>query len=123
MTYSELVAQIQQLSLKHQLRLVQTVTEHVGHHFSLPKQASQTHLRPLIGLDRAELHALAEAIVSPDHQADLHTLLRKNSEELLSDTESHRLDDLLTEVDQMALLKAKALYTLKLYDYMLGDVS
>ncbi len=117
MTYPELVAQVQQLPVKHQLQLVQTVTKQVGHHFN-PQQPA---LFPLISLDRSELQTVAEAIVSPDHQTALHTLLQKQHEEQLSDVELQRLDELLAEVDRVALLKAKALYTLRLYDSLLEE--
>lgn len=117
MTYPELVAQVQQLPMKRQLQLVHTVTKQVGQYFK-PQQPA---LFPLISLDRSELQTLADAIVSPDHQTVLHTLLHKQREAQLSAGELQQLDELLAEVDRVALLKAKALYTLRLYDSVLEE--
>jgi hypothetical protein len=55
---------------------------------------------------------LAEAILSPSHQQQLQTLLEKNRSDTLSPDEETILDTLLAEADQVALLKARARYTL-----------
>jgi prevent-host-death family protein len=75
-------------------------------------------LAPLTGLSDQELAALARAVVAPERQAELATALEKNRNPGLSANERLSLDDLLdsllAEVDQVALLKARALYTLQL---------
>ena len=62
-----------------------------------------------------ELRALAEAVVAPDRQQQLEALLDKNRRGELSPEEQKALDELLTGVDQVALLKARARYTMSLY--------
>jgi hypothetical protein len=63
-------------------------------------------------MNEAGLRMLADAAIAPDYQKEVSELLRKNREGRLTDGEEHRLDALLAEVDQLALLKAKALYAL-----------
>jgi hypothetical protein len=63
-------------------------------------------------MNEAELCMLADGAIAPDDQKELSELLRKNRERRLTDGEERRLDALLAEVDQLALLKAKALYAL-----------
>jgi len=70
-------------------------------------------LVPLAGMREEELKVLAEAVPSPGRQQYLQALLAKNCAGTLSAEEEVILDDLLTEADQVALLKARALYTLK----------
>jgi hypothetical protein len=65
-------------------------------------------------LNHAELRVLADAVVASGRQATLHDLLAKNRRSDLSAAEEAELDQLLEEVDQVALLKARALYTLNL---------
>lgn len=69
-------------------------------------------LEPLRGMSIAELSALAEAVVAPGKQASLQALLEKNQMGALSPEEEATLDDLLAQVDQVGLLKARARYTL-----------
>lgn len=78
---------------------------------------SQAALSPLVGLSEAELRALAQAVIAPERQSQLHSALVENRNPVLTDTDRLALDDvlerLLEEVDQLALLKARALYTLQ----------
>ncbi len=67
----------------------------------------------LVGLGKDALQALAEGMVSAGHQARLTGLLQKNREGELSPGETLELDRLLEHVDQMNMLKARALYTLQ----------
>lgn len=69
-------------------------------------------LEPLRGMSEIELRALANAILAPGHQRRLKTLLRKNREGSLREAERTELDALLEETDRIALLKARAAYTL-----------
>ncbi|MEH2167492.1 MAG: hypothetical protein V7K41_12615 [Nostoc sp.] len=69
----------------------------------------------LIGLNLDELQALAESYLSPKAQIQLQELLIKNSEHHLSNEETETLDRLLTQVDQLNLLKTRARYTLNIF--------
>ncbi len=82
-----------------------------------PKTRRQTEtadLEPLRGMSVAELSVLAEAIVAPGQQQTLHELLEKNRFGVLTPDEETVLDELLTQADQVGLLKARARYTLSL---------
>ncbi len=67
----------------------------------------------LRGLSEAELKALANSKLAPTEQGELNELLQKNSEAELSNEEETLLDELLEQSDQLTILKARALYTLK----------
>ena len=67
----------------------------------------------LTGLSAAELRALADSVVAPRHARRLKHLLRMNREKKLGRAEKAELDRLLEESDQVALLKSRAFYTLK----------
>jgi hypothetical protein len=67
----------------------------------------------LVGLSEAELRALSESMLAPSAQARLDELLTHNAEIQLSLEESAELDQLLEQVDQLTILKARARYTLE----------
>ncbi|MEH2377206.1 hypothetical protein [Nostoc sp.] len=69
----------------------------------------------LISLNIDELQALAESSLSPKAQIQLQELLIKNSENYLSNEETETLDRLLTQVDQLNILKTRARYTLNIF--------
>ncbi|MBN3911158.1 MAG: hypothetical protein HWQ35_32840 [Nostoc sp. NMS1] len=69
----------------------------------------------LIGLNLDELQALAESYLSPKTQIQLQELLVKNSENDLSHKETEALDRLLSQVDQLNILKTRARYTLNIF--------
>jgi integrase len=69
-------------------------------------------LEMLHGMGEHEFLALANAIVAPGRQRRMKVLLRKNERGQLRDEERRDLDALLQEADRIALLKAKAAYTL-----------
>ncbi len=73
-----------------------------------------THNDPelLTGLSNDELVALAESALSLDAQSQLHDLLNRNAEEVLSGDDLAILDQLLARVDDLNVLKARARYTL-----------
>lgn len=72
----------------------------------------------LLGLNEAELKALANSKLAPAEQGKLSELLQKNSEAELSTEEETVLDELLEQTDQLTIIKARALYTLKqLFQY------
>lgn len=70
-------------------------------------------LEILTGVSIGELEALANAVLAPSRQRRLHLLLRKNKTKSLSQKESKELDGLLADSDRIALLKAKAQYTIR----------
>jgi len=76
--------------------------------------SKRTTLDPelLVNMDRAELDALAHSKLAPDAQERLDKLLTRNKEGKLSTQEATELDRLLEQVDQLTILKARALYTL-----------
>lgn len=76
--------------------------------------ASTPALEPLIGLSEAELHALAASVLAPEHTRRLKHLLRLQHENKLTPVLQVELDALLEESDRIALVKAKASYTLRL---------
>ncbi|MEH1778475.1 MAG: hypothetical protein V7K67_01665 [Nostoc sp.] len=67
----------------------------------------------LIGLNRAELQALAESMVAPAAQTRLDELLARHTETKLGEAELAELDCLLAQVDHLTLLKTRARYTLQ----------
>jgi hypothetical protein len=77
-----------------------------------PEPAVQPALETLRGMSETELLALSGAIVAPGRQQRMRALLRKNTRGELGDGERKELDALLDEADRIALLKAKAAYTL-----------
>ena len=79
--------------------------------------APAPQLEPLSGLNEAELRPLAESMLAPRHARRLKQLLKMNREKKLSRPLKVELDNLLAESDQIALLKAKAHYTLGLYPH------
>ena len=74
--------------------------------------AGQAPLEILRGMSETELVALSSAVVAPGRQRRMKALLRKNERGELSEAERGELDALLEEADRIALLKAKATYTL-----------
>jgi len=76
--------------------------------------AAEQLLAPVVGLTERELKPLAESVVAPDRQQRIQALLELNRTQALSSKAEAELDELLAEVDQVALLKARALSTLKL---------
>jgi hypothetical protein len=80
---------------------------------STPRTPNQ-NLMPLHDLSEAELIALADAVVSPERQEQVGSLLQEIQLGDLNSSKQVTLDAILEEVDQVALLKARALYTLSL---------
>ena len=83
----------------------------------LQEQESAPHspLEPLTGLSPAELRALADAVLAPTQTKRLKQLLRLQREKKkLPRALQAELDTLLEESDHVALVKAKASYTLSL---------
>ena len=89
---------------------------------SLGNSANKKDSSPetLSGMSKGELETLAEAILSPGRQRRLRTLLRKNKEGTISEKEMKELDAILEETDRLALLKARAQYTLQIFSRISG---
>jgi hypothetical protein len=63
-------------------------------------------------LSQEQLEALAEGHLTTEREATLHDLIEKKKVAALAPEESALLSSLLEQVDQLALLKARAVYTL-----------
>ena len=70
----------------------------------------------LVGLNQAELEALAQSMLAPTTQSRLDQLLAQNAEAQLSPEQSAELDSLLAQVDQLNILKTRARYSLHQLD-------
>jgi len=116
-SYTEALHAAQQLPLSKQLRLAEAL---IRNFYSKAQRESEgatgNTLFPLTGMTKMELEALSKAVVSPDYQQKLQALLRKNRDGALSAAEQLKLDTFLAEIDRVALLKARAQYTLKLWN-------
>lgn len=116
MTYPEVLQVAQQLPPETQLELAETLLHNLRTLLSgRETPPNENELTPLVGLSPVELRTLAEAVVAADHQQQLQALLAKNREGRLTPEEEQILDRLLAEADQVALLKARALYTMKVF--------
>ena len=67
----------------------------------------------LTGLSLEELQALADSQLASAEQVQLGELLTQNVEEPLSPEATTKIDLLLTHVDSLNILKARARYTLE----------
>lgn len=66
----------------------------------------------LVGMSQAELEALATGQLASNAQEQLAILLAKEKAGTLSRKESVELDNLLSQIDQLTILKTRARYTL-----------
>ena len=106
----EILAAARRLPRNAQAELAETLLR--GTEAPTVGPAGQPALTLLHGMSESELVALSSAVVAPGRQRRMKALLRKNAQAALSDAEQHELDTLLEETDRIALLKAKAAYTL-----------
>ncbi|MDM8532207.1 hypothetical protein QUF63_13625 [Anaerolineales bacterium HSG25] len=113
LNYPQILQTARQLPASVRWQLVEALVTEIEPKTSPPR------LIPLFGLSRLELQVMAQVIVAPDHQKELQALLAKSRINSLKTDEQTRLDDLLTEIDQVALLKARAMYTLQKYGDLL----
>jgi hypothetical protein len=70
----------------------------------------------LTGLSLEELQALATSQLASAEQSQLGELLAQNAEGQLADEASAKLDQLLSQVDYLNILKTRARYTLQQLD-------
>lgn len=83
----------------------------IDHYYRL---VSENSIDPklLKGLSIDELEALAKTKLSIDQQSRLNELIAKQKVDDLSDEEVQEIEQLLAYVDQLTILKARAMYTL-----------
>jgi hypothetical protein len=106
--FQQILTAAQQLPKPAQARLVSALLQEPG-------AASVPTLEPLTGLTVAELRALAASVLAPAQTKRLKQLLRLHREKKkLPRALQAELDALLEESDHLALMKAKATYTLNL---------
>ena len=106
--FQQILTAAQQLPKPSQAQLVSALLQEPG-------SAHSPALEPLTGLNTAELRTLAAAVLAPAHTRRLKQLLRLHREKKrLTRALQAELDALLEESDHVALVKAKATYTLSL---------
>ena len=114
-SYRQVLKLAQQLPFNSQIELAETLLGNVRMTLNpLKEDKAVVSLSPLLGMSESELEALAEAVVAPERQQEIGDLLAFNREGALTAGQGATLDSLIDEVDQVALLKARALYTLQL---------
>ncbi|MCB0232338.1 MAG: hypothetical protein KDI07_15040 [Anaerolineae bacterium] len=114
-SYRQVLKLAQQLPFNSQLELAEALLGNVRMTLNpLSETEAAVNLSPLLGMSESELEALAEAVVAPERQQQIEDLLALNREGMLTVEQGATLDHLIAEVDQVALLKARALYTLQL---------
>jgi hypothetical protein len=106
----EILAAARRLSRKAQAELAETLLRDAGAPAVEP--SGQPGLSTLRGMSETELVALSSAVVAPGQQRRMRALLRKDTRGELGDSERQELDALLEDADRIALLKARAAYTL-----------
>lgn len=113
-SYRQVLKLAQELPFNSQLELAEALLGNVRLTLaSTAKTGFETDVSPLQGMTESELRALADAVVSPERQKRVKTLLDSQRARALSPGEQADLDALMDEIDQVALLKARALYTLQ----------
>lgn len=95
-----------QLPRKAQVELVEALMR------DEPRSVKQAPLEMLPGMSETELRALANAVVASGRQRRMKALLGRNTRGEATEEEQQELDALLEEADRVALLKARAAYTL-----------
>ena len=115
MSYTEVLNAAQRLPLEDQVEMAEVLLRNSRFASQSRPTESGGELVPLSNMNLHELRALAEAVVAPNRQQRLKALLDKNRRGELTPKEQAILDEMLTEVDQVALLKARARYTMGLY--------
>lgn len=105
--FQQILAAARQLPKPSQAKLVSALLQENG-------SAHAPALEPLTGLNAAELHALAASVCTPAQARRLKQLLRLHREKKLTRALQAELDVLLEDSDRLAIVKAKAHYTLSL---------
>lgn len=118
---SELLLAQVKLAIQHMSESVQYITNQQGERVGVLLDLDTYHRLvslpsddEMSGLSLDELQALADSMLAPTAQAQLNELLARNADNQLSADETEVLDRLLTQVDQLNILKTRARYTLNL---------
>ncbi|MFT3766919.1 MAG: hypothetical protein QM820_15585 [Minicystis sp.] len=106
----EILAAARRLPRKAQAELAETLLRDAAP--PLVDSPAPSGLTVLPGMSETELVALSRAVLAPGRQRRMKALLRKNNEGELGEHDRRELDALLEEADRIALLKARAAYTL-----------
>jgi hypothetical protein len=122
-SYTDVFESARQLSLEEQVELAEALLHNLRSILQGESdEVTKEKLIPLAGMSVTELQALTQAVVAPEREEQLQKLLARNRSGELSVDEQVMLDTFLAEADQVALLKARALYTLKLSGQVPGIV-
>ena len=89
--------------------------------YSLLRRYAPADPELLAGLNKTELEALSDSMLAPARQNRLSRLLHKKKEGLLGTDEVAELDHTLEQIDQLNLLKARAILTLQQFSESTGD--
>ncbi len=118
---SELLLAQVKLTKQHMSESVQYITNQQGERVGVLLDLDTYHRLvslpsddEMSGLSLDELQALADSMLAPTAQTQLNELLARNADNQLSADETEVLDRLLTQVDQLNILKTRARYTLNL---------
>ncbi|WP_437729794.1 hypothetical protein [Sorangium sp. So ce1335] len=106
----KILAAARRLPRKAQTELAEMLLREAGAPADEP--SGQPGLEALRGMSETELVALSSSVVAPGRQRRMRALLRHNARGELGDVERQELEALLEEADRIALLKARAAYTL-----------
>ncbi|RIK34942.1 MAG: hypothetical protein DCC55_31830 [Chloroflexi bacterium] len=120
-SYQDILKRIEQLPLQAQVELMETMWQTIRDRQAISQSNSEEELVPLFGLSEEDLRVLAAALVAPESQQTIWRLLRKQQRHPLSAQDEAHLNELLAEADQLALLKARAMYTLALQQGQLSN--
>lgn len=100
-------------------KAVEVILDIASYHALLKAQSQDTNLLRDMSLE--ELEALAKGKLGVEHQTQLNLLIQREKEGLLNSEEIKHLDDMLEQLDRLNLLKARALYTLKVRKEQAGQ--
>ena len=121
----KVLREARKLPLRAQNELVASILSEGRYPFVKKKSrgTKSSALETLSGISVGELKTLADAILAPQRQRRLRVLLRKNKMQALNEKESGELDQILEDCDRIALLKAKAQYTLAVSRHTKGEAA
>ncbi len=80
---------------------------------SLCRWTMENELELVTSLSEEELEALANGVLASSAQSRMDALLQRKSDGLLNTKELAELDSLLSQVDQLTILKTRSRYTLQ----------
>ncbi len=113
-SYGDILKAAHRLSPDAQAELATALLRNLKPRVKGKQRMPTASLEPLRGMSMAELSVLADAVVAPGQAQTLQALLEKLRSGTMTPEEEVALDELLAQVDQVGLLKARARYTLRL---------